>query len=231
MPEKNSQLLVLIDGMAIAYRAYFAFIGHPLTNARGENTSAVYGFVNAILQFLEKHKPDYAAVCFDTPAPTFRHVMYPAYKAQRQAMPDDMRPQIQIIKDITKAYNIPQVELDGFEADDIIGTLSHLAEKNNLETIIITPDKDFCQLVTKKVKLMRPKDGASMDLMDEEAVEKKYGLKPNQFIDYLALVGDSSDNIRGVRGVGEKTATPLLSTEISTEGHFCRGLPQWPIQR
>ncbi len=210
MPEKESQLLVLIDGMAIAYRAYFAFIAHPLTNARGENTSAVYGFVNAILQFLDNHKPDYAAVCFDTAAPTFRHVMYPAYKAQRQAMPDDMRPQIQIIKDITRAYNIPQVELDGFEADDIIGTLSHLAEKNNLETIIITPDKDFCQLVTKKVKLMRPKDSYSLDLFDEEAVEKKYGLKPNQFIDYLALVGDASDNIPGVRGVGEKTATPLL---------------------
>jgi DNA polymerase-1 len=220
MPENNSQLLVLIDGMAIAYRAYFAFIGHPLTNARGENTSAVYGFVNAILQFLEKHKPDYAAVCFDTAAPTFRHVMYPAYKAQRQAMPDDMRPQIQIIKDITKAYNIPQVELDGFEADDIIGTLSHLAEKNNLETIIVTPDKDFCQLVTKKVKLLRPKDGASMDLMDEEAVVKKYGLKPNQFIDYLALVGDSSDNIPGVRGVGEKTATPILQQYNDLDGIY-----------
>lgn len=220
MPENNSPLLVLIDGMAIAYRAYFAFIGHPLTNARGENTSAVYGFTNAILQFLEKHKPDYAAVCFDTAAPTFRHVMYPAYKAQRQAMPDDMRPQIQIIKDITKAYNIPQVELDGFEADDLIGTLSHLAETNNVETIIVTPDKDFCQLVTKKTKLMRPKDSTMMDLLDEEAVEKKYGLKPNQFIDYLALVGDSSDNIPGVRGVGEKTATPLLQQYGDLEGIY-----------
>ena len=220
MPENNSPLLVLIDGMAIAYRAYFAFIGHPLTNARGENTSAVYGFTTAILQFLEKHKPDYAAVCFDTAAPTFRHVMYEPYKAQRQAMPDDMRPQIQIIKDITKAYNIPQVELDGFEADDIIGTLSRMAENNNLETIIITPDKDFCQLVTKKVKLMRPKDANNMDLLDEEAVEKKYGLKPNQFIDYLALVGDASDNIPGVRGVGEKTATPLLQQYGNLEGIY-----------
>jgi DNA polymerase-1 len=220
MPENNAPLLVLIDGMAIAYRAYFAFIGHPLVNSRGENTSAVYGFVNAILQFLEKHKPDYAAVCFDTAAPTFRHVMYPAYKAQRQAMPDDMRPQIQQIKDITKAYNIPQVELDGFEADDIIGTLSHLAQKNKLETIIITPDKDFCQLVTKKVKLMRPKDANAMDLLDEEAVEKKYGLKPHQFIDYLALVGDASDNIPGVRGVGEKTATPLLQQYSDLDGIY-----------
>jgi DNA polymerase-1 len=220
MPENNSPLLVLIDGMAIAYRAYFAFIGHPLTNARGENTSAVYGFVNAILQFLEKHKPDYAAVCFDTAAPTFRHEMYAPYKAQRQAMPEDMRPQIQIIKDITTAYNIPLVEFDGFEADDIIGTLSRMAEKNNLETIIITPDKDFCQLVTKKVKLMRPKDSAMMDLLDEEAVEKKYGLKPYQFIDYLALVGDSSDNIPGVRGVGEKTAAPLLQQYSDLDGIY-----------
>ncbi|MEP7235505.1 MAG: 5'-3' exonuclease H3TH domain-containing protein [Ignavibacteriota bacterium] len=220
MPENNSPLLVLIDGMAIAYRAYFAFIGHPLVNSRGENTSAVYGFVNAILQFLEKHKPDYAAVCFDTSAPTFRHIMYPPYKAQRQAMPDDMRPQIQIIKDITKAYNIPQVELDGFEADDIIGTLAAIAQKNNLETIIITPDKDFCQLVTKSVRLMRPKDSSMMDLLDEEAVEKKYGLKPNQFIDYLALVGDASDNIPGVRGVGEKTATPLLQQHQNLDGIY-----------
>jgi DNA polymerase-1 len=220
MPENNSPLLVLIDGMAIAYRAYFAFIGHPLTNARGENTSAVYGFVNAILQFLDKHKPDYAAVCFDTSAPTFRHELYPEYKAQRQAMPDDMRPQIQIIKDITRAYNIPFVELDGFEADDIIGTLSRMAEQNNLETIIITPDKDFCQLVTKKVKLMRPKDANVMDLLDEEAIEKKYGLKPNQFIDYLALVGDASDNIPGVRGVGEKTAAPLLQQYGNLSGIY-----------
>jgi DNA polymerase-1 len=220
MPENNSQLLVLIDGMAIAYRAYFAFIGHPLTNARGENTSAVYGFVNAILLFLDKHKPDYAAVCFDTSAPTFRHEMYAPYKAQREAMPEDMRPQIQLIKDITKAYNIPLVEMDGFEADDIIGTLSRMAEHNDLETIIITPDKDFCQLVTKKVKLMRPKDNAGMDLLDEEAVEKKYGLKPQQFIDYLALVGDASDNIPGVRGVGEKTAAPLLTQYGSLEGIY-----------
>jgi DNA polymerase-1 len=206
--------------MAIAYRAYFAFIGHPLTNARGENTSAVYGFVNAILLFLDKHKPDYAAVCFDTHAPTFRHELYAPYKAQRQAMPDDMIPQIQKIKDITKAYNIPQVELDGYEADDIIGTLSRMAEQMSIETIIVTPDKDFCQLVTKKVKLMRPKDSAIMDLLDEEAVEKKYGLKPKQFIDYLALVGDASDNIPGVRGVGEKTAAPLLQQYGDLEGIY-----------
>ncbi|MEI8135500.1 MAG: DNA polymerase I [bacterium] len=220
MSEKSTPLVVLIDGMAIAYRAYFAFISHPLTNARGENTSAVYGFVNAILQFLDTHKPDYAAVCFDTAAPTFRHEMYAPYKAQRQAMPDDMRPQIQTIKDITKAYNIPQIELDGFEADDLIGTLSLKAQENNFETIIITPDKDFCQIVTKQVKLMRPKDSTSLDLLDEAAVEKKYGLKPNQFIDYLALVGDSSDNIPGVRGVGEKTATPLLQQYQNLDGIY-----------
>jgi DNA polymerase-1 len=154
--EKKENLLLLVDGMALAYRSYFAFISRPLTNSRGENTSAVFGFTNALLQFLNTHNPQYAAVCFDTPAPTFRHKMYKEYKATRQAMPDDMIPQIQIIKDIVRAYSIPQIEMEGYEADDIIGTLAKQAEKKGVETFIITPDKDYSQLVTPKIKLLKP---------------------------------------------------------------------------
>ncbi len=210
MAERHKPLLVLFDGMALAYRAYFAFISRPLTNAKGENTSAVFGFMNALHQLLEIHKPDYAAVCFDTAAPTFRHKLYGEYKATREAMPDDMRPQITQIKDLTKAYNICLLELEGYEADDLIGTLAQKASQHGLETLIVTPDKDFSQLITDSIKLLRPKDSQTLDLMDAKAVEEKYGLRPDQFIDYLALVGDTSDNIPGVKGVGEKTATPLL---------------------
>jgi DNA polymerase I len=221
MSKQEKPLLVLIDGMALAYRSYFAFISRPLTNARGENTSAVFGFTNALLQFLDTHKPQYACVCFDTAAPTFRHEMFTEYKATREAMPDDMRPQIQIIKDIVKAYNIPQLEMPGYEADDIIGTLAKEAEKKGIESLIITPDKDYSQLVTENIKLLKPtRDTNVMELVDIEGVKTKYGLSPLQFIDYLALVGDTSDNIPGVRGVGEKTAAPLLQEYGSIEGIY-----------
>lgn len=220
--EKGEQpLLVLLDGMALAYRAYFAFIARPLVNSRGENTSAVYGFISAFLQVLEHHKPTYAAVCFDTMAPTFRHLRYEAYKAQRQEMPPDMIPQIAKIKELTRAFRIACIEKDGYEADDVIGTLSKQAEFEKIDTLIVTPDKDFCQLVTKCVKLLRPgKEGRDMEVFDEEAVREKYGLEPIQIIDYLALVGDASDNIPGVRGIGEKTASPIIQKFGSVEGLY-----------
>ncbi len=214
LPQHHSDgkpLLVLFDGMALAYRAYFAFISRPLTNSRGENTSAVYGFMTALFQFLDHHSPTHAAVCFDTAAPTFRHERFEAYKATRQAMPEDLIPQIHKIKELVAAFHIPQVELAGFEADDIIGTLAREAERAGIDSLIVTPDKDFCQLVTDRIKLLRPsRDGGAMEIFDTEAVIQKYGLAPNQIIDYLALVGDTSDNIPGVRGIGEKTAAPLL---------------------
>ena len=187
----TTPLLVLIDGMALAYRSYFAFIARPLTNIRGENTSAVYGFTVALLQFLEQHKPTHAAVCFDTYAPTFRHDMFKDYKANRESTPDDLVSQIQTIKEVIRGYHIPLLEIDGYEADDIIGTLAHQANARNMETIIITPDKDFCQLVTENIKLLRPARGeVSMEMLDSQAVTEKYGLRPEQFIDYLALIGD-----------------------------------------
>ena len=214
LPKHDSDgkpLMVLFDGMALAYRAYFAFISRPLTNSRGENTSAVFGFMTALFQFLDHHSPTHAVVCFDTPAPTFRHERFKEYKATRQAMPDDLPPQIDTIKELVRAFRIPMIEMPGFEADDIIGTLACNAEENGIESLIVTPDKDFCQLVTDHIKLLRPsRDGGVMEVFDTEMVRQKYGLDPKQIIDYLALVGDTSDNITGVRGIGEKTATPLL---------------------
>ena len=210
--DKNGKpLIVLFDAMALAYRSYFAFITRPLTNARGENTSAVYGFMTSIFQFLDHHTPTHAAVCFDRPEPTFRHEKFEAYKATRQAMPEDLIPQLDKIKELVRAFRIPLVEMPGFEADDIIGTLANEAARHGIESLIVTPDKDFCQLVTDNIKLLRPsRDGSAMEVFDIEAVKNKYGLAPNQIIDYLALVGDTSDNIPGVRGIGEKTATPLI---------------------
>jgi DNA polymerase-1 len=203
--------MVLFDAMALAYRAYFAFISRPLTNSRGENTSAVYGFMTALFQFLDHHKPTYAAVCFDTPHPTFRHERFEAYKATRQAMPEDMPHQIDKIKELVRAFNICLLEQPGFEADDLMGTLARQAEAQGIDVLIVTPDKDLCQLITDKIKILKPaREGGAMEVLDTDGVKARYGLAPTQIIDYLALVGDTSDNIPGVRGIGEKTAAPLL---------------------
>ncbi len=206
-----AEKLFLFDGMALAYRAYFAFISRPLTNPKGENVSAVYGFVSALLKVVEDEKPDHIAVCFDTKEPTFRHKEFPAYKAQRQAMPDDMIPQLQIIKDVVRAFNIQLIELPGWEADDVIGTLAKMAEKEKVESYMVTPDKDYCQLVSKLVKVYRPpRFGNEYEVLDIEGVKKKFGVPPELVIDYLGLVGDTADNVPGVKGVGEKTALPLV---------------------
>jgi DNA polymerase I len=220
--DKNGKpLIVLFDAMALAYRSYFAFITRPLTNARGENTSAVYGFMTSIFQFLDHHTPTHAAVCFDTPHPTFRHEKFEAYKATRQAMPEDLIPQLGKIKELVRAFRIPLVEMPGFEADDIIGTLACSAAEHGIESLIVTPDKDFCQLVTDRIKLLRPsRDSSAMEIFDTDAVRAKYGIEPKQIIDYLALVGDTSDNIPGVRGIGEKTATPLIQKFGSLAGLY-----------
>ncbi|HZV11937.1 MAG TPA: DNA polymerase, partial [Candidatus Kapabacteria bacterium] len=206
-----AEKLFLFDGMALAYRAYFAFISRPLTNPKGENVSAVYGFVSALLKVIEDEKPDHIAVCFDTKEPTFRHKEYPEYKAQRQAIPDDMIPQLQTIKDVVRAFNIQLIELPGWEADDVIGTLAKMAEKEKVEAYMVTPDKDYCQLVSKLVKVYRPpRFGNEYEILDIEGVKKKFGVPPEHVIDYLGLVGDTADNVPGVKGVGEKTALPLV---------------------
>ena len=201
----------IIDGMAIAYRAYFAFINRPLINSRGMNTSAVYGFVATLEKILKEEKPDHIAVAFDTPHPTFRHERYAEYKATREKMPDDMVEQLPYLKRIVQAYNIPVLEMPGWEADDIIGTLAKRAEAEDLECFLVTPDKDYMQLVTERVKLYRPGKAAdSWDVVDIDGVREKFGVRPDQVIEVLGLMGDQSDNIPGVRGIGEKTAIPLV---------------------
>ncbi|MGH2569385.1 MAG: DNA polymerase I, partial [Bacteroidota bacterium] len=210
MPKKNERLF-LIDGMAITYRSYYAYIRAPLRNAKGENTSAVFGFVSFLNKILEDEKPDHIAVVFDTAAPTFRHKAYKEYKATRQEMPEDMPPQIDMIKQLIRAYGIPSIELDGYEADDIMGTLARRAEKEKVETFLVTSDKDFMQLVSDRVKIYRPgRQGNEVEIVSFEGVKEKFGVTPDRVVDVLALIGDKSDNVPGVPGVGEKTAIPLV---------------------
>lgn len=201
--------------MAMIYRAYFALISNPLINSKGKNTSAVYGFVNSLVKILEEEKPDHIAVCFDTASPTFRHKAFPKYKAQRQEIPSDMPWQIDKVKEIVIAFNIPMIELDGFEADDIIGTLVKQAEKENVLSYMVTPDKDYMQLVSEKSFMYKPgrnSYGSSSDveIVDIEGVIKKFGVTPDKVVEVLGLMGDTSDNIPGVKGVGEKTAALLI---------------------
>lgn len=207
---KNKKF-VIIDAMALAYKAYFAFINRPLVSSKGEPTSAVYGFINQILKVLEDHRPDYIACAFDSKEKTFRHDIYEAYKSSRQKMPEDMIPQIARIKEIIEALTIPVYILPGYEADDIIGTVAKKAEEKGLESFAITPDKDYFQLVTDNVKLVRP--GKLTDeaiLYDVQKVIDDLGFEPKLMIDYLALIGDSSDDIPGVVGIGPKGALPLI---------------------
>ncbi|HXG38836.1 MAG TPA: DNA polymerase I [Bacteroidota bacterium] len=217
MSKKNERLF-LIDAMAIAYRSYYAYIRAPLRNSKGENTSAVYGFVSFLNKILEQEKPDHIAVAFDTAAPTFRHQTYKEYKATRQEIPEDLIPQLDLIKAIVKAYNIPMLELDGYEADDIIGTLAKRAEKEKVETFLVTSDKDYMQLISDRVKMYRPgRQGNEAEIVGPEEVQEKFGVPPDRVVDVLALVGDTSDNVPGVPGVGEKTAIPLVQQFGSLE--------------
>ena len=207
--------------MAMAYRAYFAFISRPLTTKKGEPTSAIYGFLNQLLKILEENKPDYIAVAFDSKEKTFRHERYDKYKSSREAMPDDMIPQLGRIKDIIDALKIPLYILPGYEADDIIGTAVKRAEKKGMISYVITPDKDYNQMVTDKVKLI--KAGKSLDeiiIYDVTKVKKEFGFAPKQMIDYLALIGDKSDDIPGIAGIGPKTAIPLIQEYGTIEGIY-----------
>ncbi len=214
---KNKRF-VIIDAMALAYKAYFAFINRPLASSKGEPTSAVYGFLNQMLKILEDHKPDYIAVAFDSKEKTFRHDKYENYKSSRAEMPDDMIPQIDRIKQIIEAMQIPIYILPKYEADDIIGTAVKKASKLGLESYVITPDKDFNQLVTDKVKIIHPgKTTEDIVIYDIKKVKDEFGFDPPQMIDYLALIGDKSDDIPGVAGIGPKSAIPLIQKFGSVE--------------
>lgn len=217
MPKK----FVIIDAMAIAYKAYFAFISRPLSTAKGEPTSATFGFVSQLIKILEDTKPDYLAVALDSKEKTFRHEEYKEYKSSRAAMPDDMIPQIGRIKEVIEAMNIPLYILPRYEADDLIGTAVREAEELGFDSYVITPDKDMNQLVNKKVKVLKPgKSSDEFSVFDEAKVKEEFGFEPKQMIDYLALVGDASDDIPGVAGVGPKTATPLIQKYGSVENLY-----------
>ena len=206
-----TERLFLLDGMALAYRAYYAFISRPLINSKGENTSAIYGFVTALMKILDEEKPDHIAVVFDTKEPTFRHKLFPGYKATRQKMPEDMAAQMDRLKEVVRAFNTPLLELPGFEADDIIGTLARRAESEGVLTMMVTGDKDFMQLISPMIKMYKPgKSGGEPELVEEPGVREKFGVTPDRVIDVLSLTGDTSDNVPGVPGVGEKTAIPLI---------------------
>lgn len=211
--------LFLLDAYALIYRAYYAFIKNPRINSKGLNTSAVMGFVNTINDVINREKPAYIGVAFDPSGPTFRHEMYPDYKAQREACPEDIKKSVPIIKQILHAMNIPVLEMAGYEADDVIGTLAKKAgEMGNIDTFMITPDKDYGQLVEENVRMYRPRFGGGYEIMGPKEVMEKYGISsPLQVIDLLGLMGDASDNIPGCLGVGEKTAIKLISDFGSIE--------------
>ncbi len=207
------QTLYLLDAYALIYRAYYALIRSPRINSKGQNTSAVYGFVNTLNDVLTTEKPDFIGIAFDPAGGTFRHEAYPEYKAQREATPEDIKWAVPVIKDIIRAYNIPILETPGYEADDVIGTLALQGVKAGLEVHMVTPDKDYAQLVRPGIFMRRPGHGAAgMEKLGPTEVCEKYGINnTDQVIDLLGLMGDTADNVPGCPGVGEKTAVKLIN--------------------
>lgn len=203
--------LFLLDAYALIYRAYYTFIKNPRINSKGLNTSAIMGFINTLNEVMTKEQPTHLGVAFDPSGPTFRHIEYPEYKAQREACPEDIKAAVPIIKKVLAAYRIPVLEAEGFEADDVIGTLATKAGKAGVETYMLTPDKDYGQLVSENVFMYRPRHDGGYEVMSTQNVIEKYGIEnTSQVIDLLGLMGDSSDNIPGCPGVGEKTAVKLI---------------------
>jgi DNA polymerase-1 len=203
--------LILVDGTALAYRAHFGFIRNPLINSKGENTSASFGFTNMLMRMIKEHQPDYIGVAFDTSAPTFRDKKYAEYKAQRPGMPEELRSQLPRIKEILKALNIAVLQQDGFEADDVLAGLAKQAEAKGWMSYIATGDKDLLQVVTGRIKVIKPRLGKSDEsIYGPEEVFKEYGVTPDKIKDIFALSGDAVDNVPGVPGIGPKTATELI---------------------
>ena len=226
--ENNKKILFLIDAYALIYRSYYALIRAPRINSKGLNTSAVMGFTNTLHEVMHKVQPTigqlptHIAVAFDHGL-TFRHELFPEYKAQREETPEDIRLSIPIIKELLQALHIPTLQVDGFEADDVIGTVAGMAEREGLQVYMLTPDKDYAQLVTEKIHMFRPRHGGGYEDMGPKEVCEKYGIdNTDQVIDLLGLMGDSSDNYQGCPGVGEKTAVKLIQEFGSIEGLLSR---------
>ncbi|MGB1129228.1 MAG: 5'-3' exonuclease H3TH domain-containing protein, partial [Haloferula sp.] len=211
--------LFLLDGMALVYRAHFALMRNPIRNSKGVNTSALYGFINTLLTILDKEKPTHLGVAFDTSAPTPRHVKFPEYKAQREDMPEELAVAIPNVKRLCKAFHIPVLEIDGYEADDLIGTLATKAATEDFETYMVTPDKDFAQLIGPRTFMWKPgKQGSEREIIGLEELPAIWGVAdPHQIIDLLGMMGDSADNIPGIPGIGPKTAQKLIARFGSLE--------------
>ena len=221
--KKVMQKLFLLDAYALIYRSYYAFIKNPRINSKGLNTSAIMGFLNTLNEVLTKEKPTHIGVAFDPHGPTFRSEAFPEYKAQREETPEDIKKAVPIIKELLKAYRIPVLQVDGFEADDVIGTLATKAGADGIETFMLTPDKDYGQLVSENVFIYRPRHGGGYETMGPKEVCEKYGIpSTNSVIDLLALMGDSADNFPGCPGVGEKTAVKLINEFGSIEQLIAR---------
>ena len=214
------QKLMLLDAYALIFRAYYGLIRSPRINSKGQNTSAAFGFINTLEELIRTENPDFVAVAFDPPGGTFRHEQFPEYKATRDETPEDIRWAVPVIKDFLTAYGIKMVEVPRYEADDVIGTLAHRAAKDGLEVVMVTPDKDYAQLVQPNVSMLRPQSGAKgYERLGVEEVKTKFEVEnPLQVIDLLGLMGDSADNIPGCPGVGAKTAVKLLADFGSIEG-------------
>ena len=214
----STDKLFLLDAYALIYRAYYALIKNPRINSKGQNTSAILGFVNTLEEVLKKENPTHIGVAFDPAGPTFRHEAYEQYKAQREETPEAIRFSVPIIKDIIRAYRIPILEVAGYEADDVIGTLATEAGRQGITTYMMTPDKDYGQLVGEHVFMYRPKHTGGFEVMGTEEVKAKFDIQSTlQVIDMLGLMGDASDNIPGCPGVGEKTAQKLIAQFGSIE--------------
>ena len=220
MTDSPSKRLFILDGMALAYRAHFAFFSNPIRNSKGVNTSAVYGFANTLLGILEHERPTHIAACFDTSAPTARHKLYPAYKANRESMPEELSDQMPLIFRLLEAMNIPILRYEGYEADDTIGTLARIADCTEvLQTYIVAQANDPGQLISSTCFLWKPgKRGNDHEVIDLAKLKEQWGIeRADQVVDILALMGDSSDNIPGLPGVGEKTAKLLIGEFGSVE--------------
>ena len=213
------KLLILIDGNSLMNRAYYAL--PELMNKKGQHTNAIYGFANILFKIMDTYKPSHISVAFDLKAPTFRHKQYDAYKGNRKKMPDELREQVEPLKKMIDAFGINRIELEGYEADDLIGTVAKNFEQDGFEVYIITGDKDALQLVSDKIKVLFTKKGISeLDEYDPDKMTEKYELTPQQFIDLKGLMGDQSDNIPGVGGIGEKTGIKLLKEYGSIENIY-----------
>jgi len=210
--EVNEKKLYLIDGYAFAYRAYYALIRSPLINSKGFPTGAVYGFANYILHLIKDYNCPYMAVVMDSRTPTFRHMAYEPYKANRAAMPDDLKLQMPVIEELMEAFNMPVIRRNGFEADDLIATLTRRAVTEGFEVFLVTKDKDLMQLIGPNVRMLAPESAGVFHILGPDDVIGKMGVRPGQILDYLSMVGDSSDNIPGVPGVGPKSAAKILET-------------------